>query len=85
MARYRLGGLPVTPFHDNGADWTPADDLAAAQEEAAKLRAFDAAYRDSEPHWQDDDATRAAKGFVAGFGLSACLWAVIGAAVWWAL
>ena len=43
----------MTPLHDNGADWTAADDNAIAAREQAKLRVFDA-HREDEPHWRDD-------------------------------
>ena len=75
----------MTPLHDNGADWTAADDNAVAAREAAKLRVFDAAHQADEPHWQDDDAQRAAKGFAAGFGLSLPFWIIAAALMWWGL
>ena len=43
----------MTPLHDNGADWTAADDNAIAAREQAKLRVFDA-HREDEPHWRDE-------------------------------
>lgn len=73
------------PLHDNGADWTAADDHAVAAREQAKLRVFDAAHKADEPHWRDDDAGCFGKGFLAGFGLSLPVWIVVAAAVWWAL
>lgn len=42
----------MTPPHDNGADWTAADDNAVAAREQAELRVFDAAHKAD--HWDDE-------------------------------
>lgn len=45
--------MSLIPEYPAGAEWTPADDLAAAKEAQELARVLDAAkpYADAEPHW----------------------------------
>ena len=43
--------IPEMPFAD---DWTADEHAAVAAREQAKLRVFDAAHREDEPHWRDE-------------------------------